>query len=170
MALAFIRDRACHTLSTAAALCLEERKTMLPLMFPSGPRTRQLLLIAVACASIACGVVSSYENEGELCYRSTASGQLEVRVRFPTCLSSCSREVETSCTIAVDGSRITISSQGSVERQGGSCTDECGPLVAECVGEPLPAGPYELRHGGSSREIVLPTVQPADGFVPGNCL
>ena len=115
--------------------------------------------LAAACALSACGTasVSSYENEGELCFRSTPAGQLEVKVRFDTCLSSsCSREIETSCSISVAGGQIDVSSRGSVEHKGGTCTDDCGELAARCLSEPLAAGVYQLRHGAASGEVTLP--------------
>jgi hypothetical protein len=127
--------------------------------FGSWHSLRASASLAAACALSACGTasVSRYENEGELCFRSTPADQLEVKVRFDTCLSSsCSREIETSCSISVAGGQISVSSRGSVERKGGTCTDDCGELAARCLSEPLAAGVYQLRHGAASSEVTLP--------------
>lgn len=117
------------------------------------------VFLVAAGALSACDSVSSYEDEdeGELFFRSTPAGELEVSVLFPTCLSSCSREVEAWCSISVQGSQITVQSRASVEREGGSCTDECGQLVASCVSEPIAAGVFQLRHGEVSAEVTLPS-------------
>lgn len=127
--------------------------------------------LAVASALSACGTVTSFEDEGELCFRSTPAGQVEVKVRFPTCLSSsCSREPETSCSISVEGRQLTVSSRGSVECEGGTCTDDCGELAARCVSEPLADGAYQLRHGAASAEVTLPAEgELSDGAVDWGC-
>src|SRR5690606_18856162 len=99
----------------------------------------------------------TFDNEGELCMRSLADGSLLVSVIFPTCLSStCSKAVEATCSVELDGERIVIKSHGSAEHGGDVCTADCGALRAECTSTALEPGKYGVVHGDASYEVMLP--------------
>jgi hypothetical protein len=101
---------------------------------------------------------SVYEDEGAVCVRSVADGKLTVTVVFPTCLSSsCDRALGTSCTVALSGSELVVTSRGETESTGArECTADCGSLVARCDVTGVPPGSYTLVHGTSSEPITVP--------------
>ena len=118
-----------------------------------------VLLVALPAWACSSEDVSreTFENEGELCMRSLADGSLLVSVAFPTCLSSsCSQALEASCSVEVDGARVVIQSRGSAEHRGRECTADCGTLGAECMSEELEPGQYEVVHGDTSYQVMLP--------------
>jgi len=115
-----------------------------------------MAVLLVAACSGGSEDRSTFSNEGKVCLRLLSDGTLEVRVQFPTCLSSsCSRVVETGCRVTVSESTLGVTSHGTVEGTGASaCTDDCGALVAECEAtEPLEPGEYTVRHGGDSTVV-----------------
>ena len=68
-------------------------------------------------------------------------------------------KLDTSCTVAVSGNEICITSIGSYEsdRRGRGCKDDCNSLSARCTSEgPLAPGDYAVVHGEGSGELTLP--------------
>ena len=120
-----------------------------------------VLILALPLGVVGCsGDVSSYRNEGTLCLESRSDGVLDVSVIFPPCLSStCDTVLETSCSINVEGSTITVESFGSFETATrGSCSADCQLLTAHCESEePIPPGDYTVVHGEDEGMIEVPT-------------
>ena len=122
------------------------------------------VLLVAACSGSSTGGEdrSTFTNEGKVCLRRISDGTLQVRVQFPTCLSSsCSRVVETACEVTVSGSTLEVTSHGTVESTGASaCTDDCGALVADCVAsELLEPGDYTVKHGSDSAAVMPGAVE-----------
>jgi hypothetical protein len=99
----------------------------------------------------------TFQDEGALCMQAPEGTSLAVTVQFPTCLSSsCDTVRSASCKIAVDGQKLIVTSSGTVESEGGSCTDDCGLMQASCQVGGLAPGKYTITHGSESQEITLP--------------
>lgn len=100
-------------------------------------------------------------DTGVVCVRAAAADQVApVEVYSGDCLSSsCDRKRQGSCTAALDGTTITVTSSFSWERATASaiCTTDCGTIRAECEVGPLPAGTYSVVHGGKRESLTVPT-------------
>jgi hypothetical protein len=115
-----------------------------------------LVTSSSACDSGDEGKRHDFENEGTVCL--TLEGdELEVSVRFPTCLSSsCSRALDTSCHFSTADGVLELTSQGAFETTGASeCTDDCGALTARCSSAGIAPGEYELRHGDERATVTV---------------
>jgi hypothetical protein len=89
-----------------------------------------------------------------------ADDTLALEVDFGICLSSsCDHDERANCKATVEGSLITVTSEGSYVHDGDECTDDCGFLVAECEVGPLPAGDYEVAYAGETLALTLPSSQ-----------
>lgn len=74
--------------------------------------------------------------------------------------SSCTQNIDLSCTTSVDGSVITIEGTGSWEVAAGKnqeCTADCGLGDTECTIAPLAKGTYEVRFGSDSASLTIPS-------------
>jgi hypothetical protein len=125
---------------------------------------RWLLLVPGLYTALACSdgderriVRTTHESEGGLCLRSSSDEALAVTVVFPTCLSSCTRELSTSCEVTRSGDQLVISSKAETETTGDdACTANCGSLVARCTAPAaVPPGPYAVSYGEDSADISL---------------
>ena len=125
----------------------------------------RLICVSAVVSSLllgACGdrmEAHSFSNEGALCLHSETDGALHVGVQFPPCLSStCDQVLGTSCTVAVSGNEISVTSNGTYESPVyGSCSSDCRALLAECKSEePLAPGDYTLVHGDNRADLTLP--------------
>ncbi|MBC8067700.1 MAG: hypothetical protein IAG13_05145 [Deltaproteobacteria bacterium] len=122
----------------------------------------------VLVLSLGCGGAwntISFEDEGELCFAEQAD-EITVEVTAPDCLSSsCTRDVEASCTAAVEGQRIVLTSEIQWEENNGridGCTLDCGSASATCSLGRLADGAYTVVHG----EEELALTVPVDGSCP----
>ena len=139
-----------------------------------------LLVAGGALAATGCGFstggteTETFENEGQLCVRSTQTDseaeRLLVTVQVPTCLSSsCDTPLAAQCAVAQQGDRIAVTSFALVQRRGNECTSDCRFVQAECQSEPIAAGRYTVQHGEFEGPIELPSTGSAlgeDRFLP----
>lgn len=119
----------------------------------------RLVLLVVFSVVAACGRWGdvSFADEGEVCFSQTLAA-VSVEVSAPDCLSSsCTRNVEASCSAAVEGTRIEITSDFSwEEKDRGTCTLDCGSATAACSVGPLADGTYTVVHGEEEFQLVVP--------------
>lgn len=129
------------------------------------------LLVAAATACDAGAEQRTLRDSGLACIEMPASRgadcqarridadvPLKVQVDFGTCTSSsCDRVLNAECRARRSGSIITIEAESVIESEGSECTDDCGSVTATCELEPLPAGTYELRYGGDSTSLTVPS-------------
>src|SRR4051812_40422025 len=125
---------------------------------------RRLLLFVSLAAGLACpgsappGEYFRFQKQGEICafpegtdpgnafLPSTtvtfqANQTASIRVMAPTCLSSsCSKDARADCAVQLDGNVLAVTSTATFRREGETCTDDCGALVARCTTPVLPAG------------------------------
>jgi hypothetical protein len=119
-----------------------------------------VLALWTACSSRA-HIRSDFNDVGKVCLQLRGSS-LEIRVDFPTCLSSsCDRALETSCKVEVSGSALMVTSHGASETTGASeCTTDCGILSATCSStDAVAPGEYALTHGKDSTQVTLSAQQ-----------
>jgi len=129
------------------------------------------ILIALGLLLACDGEDRSYfDNVGTICFTSTPTESVKARVTFPTCLSSsCDHPENTVCGIKLVDGEIRVGSHAEVVREGGSCTDDCGSLNADCESAPIAAGTYTVTYGQAVAELTLPAqgqilFGPSDGF------
>ena len=132
---------------------------------------------------LACGGEKwdtvSVEDEGDLCLYTgefddwatigeppgeestfTSTDPITVHYVAEQCFSSsCTQNIDISCSVAVDGSLITIDGTGSWEVASGNqeCTADCGLGATECTIDPLPKGTYDVRFGSDSASLTIPS-------------
>jgi hypothetical protein len=134
-----------------------------------------LLFMALSsCNGNAPGERVEYTDEGRLCVYGSqptpfdqspqefvADAPVHVMVTHHGCLSSsCTKDRQSSCTIAVQGAVITVSSQGGytdTSASSAACTDDCAMVSGTCATAALPAGTYTLSHGGDSLTLDIPS-------------
>lgn len=112
--------------------------------FPGEPQTRSF----EDTGSICIGVSSPWESGGDpLLAGETAS----VSVLFAECLSSsCSANLDGSCTVSQYESGATVSSSGSYDDTSGVdgvCTMDCMSFQAECGEITIPDREFAIIHG-----------------------
>jgi len=120
--------------------------------------SRSPILIALGLL-LSCdeGDRTVFDNAGVVCFSSTATESVKARVTFPTCLSSsCDHPENTACGIKLVDGEIRVASHAEVVREGGSCTDDCGSLNADCESAPIAAGTYRVTYGAAVSELTLP--------------
>jgi hypothetical protein len=74
--------------------------------------------------------------------------------------SSCTRNIDLSCSVTVEGSDIAIDGTGSWEVASGKnqdCTADCGMGDTQCTIDPLAEGTYEVRFGSDSASLTIPS-------------
>ena len=113
-------------------------------------------------------------DEGRLCFEEDqrrvgddsvqllAGESLILTVSAPTCLSaSCDVDRQAMCSVAQDGTTLTISSVLRwTERSTSGCTDDCGQLTATCRTQPLSMGTHTIRHGRAEHSVSIPGIVP----------
>lgn len=73
---------------------------------------------------------NTFTNDGEVCI-DAAAGEAVVHVN--TCLSSsCDTLVSSSCSVTLEGTTLTVTSEAVVDSQGDVCTDDCGFVLIRC--------------------------------------
>jgi hypothetical protein len=133
---------------------------------------------------LACGgekwETVSVEDEGDLCLytgefdpwatvgggeESTFTSTDPITVHYVPlyCFSSsCTQNIDLSCSATVKGSDIVIDGSGSWEGASGSnqfCTDDCGLGDTQCTIDPLAEGTYEVRFGSDSESLTIPSTE-----------
>jgi hypothetical protein len=130
-------------------------------------RERRIKVLAVIGLTFACGrwETITFVDEGELCFEQRGS-EVIVQVTAPDCLASgCSRDVEGSCSAALEGTTIQLTSEivwEEDESKFAQCKSDCRHAVVECSAGVLAPGSYTVVHG----EDEVPLVVPADGTCP----
>lgn len=112
--------------------------------------------LAGGCADPWAGV--AFTDEGALCFTQHIAA-VTVRVSAPECSpSSCTRNIESMCSVDVQGDRIEITSEFSWEEptRVHSCTLDCRTPFAECSVGALADGTYTVVHGDEQSELVVP--------------
>ena len=135
--------------------------------------------ILLACAGEQWDAVS-VEDEGDLCLytgefdvwstvgeppgeETTFTSTLPITVHYVPlyCFSSsCTQNIDLSCSAAVEGSDVVIEGSGSWEVAAGKnqeCTADCGMGDAQCTIDPLDEGTYEVRFGTDSASLTIPS-------------
>jgi len=120
--------------------------------------SRSRILIALGLLLSCDGEDRSFfDNAGTVCFTSTPTESVKARVTFPTCLSSsCDRPENTVCGVKLVDGEIHVGSHAEVVREGGSCTDDCGSLNADCESAPIAPGTYRVIYGQAIAELTLP--------------
>ena len=116
-----------------------------------------IALLSVSAA--ACGTQErrSFENEGSMCLgveNPWAPGvllepgeEVEVKLVFSDCISSCVRDIETSCSLEARWGGYVVESAASYRVPGGACDDACQVLEADCGTITVGEGEVLVRHG-----------------------
>jgi len=135
--------------------------------------------ILLACGGEKWDTVS-IEDEGDLCLytgdfdvwstvgeppgeESTFTSTDSITVHYVPlyCFSSsCTQNIDLSCSATVKGSEIVIEGTGSWEVASGSnqeCTADCGLGDTQCTIDPLAEGTYEVRFGSDSESLTIPS-------------
>jgi hypothetical protein len=100
---------------------------------------------------------SVFANNGTLCFKSTPTGSVRMRVTFPACLSSsCDYPVIRFCGIREENGVIRASSRGEIGHEGTTCTDDCGSFTADCESRPIASGTYAVTYGSNNATLTLP--------------
>jgi hypothetical protein len=117
------------------------------------------VLLGVVTACVGGTDDTIFDNAGSVCFRSTSTGNVEVTVSFPGCLSSsCDIPKNAQCRITEKDGVIKVASHGEVEHTGGACTDDCGSFTTRCTSaEPIAPGTYVVTYGEQTAELTLPT-------------
>lgn len=129
-----------------------------------------------ACAGGSGGkaIAHDFDNTGRVCLCATDDFFCEdepqqftvnqpVTVSFSVfgCLSSsCSRDLEASCTVTRNGEAFAVTTAASytdLTAQNRACTDDCHRLSAICETGPLPAGNYTFTYGGETLALTIPS-------------
>lgn len=106
-------------------------------------------LVLVACDD---DEVREYEDEGTVCLRPSAD-TLQVRIEFPTCVSSsCDTVLEKSCSAELEGNVLTFHAFTKIEGSTGECTADCGLVTADCS-LPMPPPGNHLIHFGTNEGL-----------------
>lgn len=103
---------------------------------------------------------SEFNDEGSLCVRTGAAGELLVSVVVDGCASGCARLVESACEIFPDGADLVVHSSITVEERRGRaviCPAACVPISVSCAPMQVPTGDYLFHHAGSISAARLPT-------------
>lgn len=110
----------------------------------------------------------SYVDEGEVCF-TQGDPDVNVTVTVQDCMSSsCSRAFAGSCTVTVDGTDITVTSDLHWEdnvADNASCTDDCGIPSATCTLPALADGTYQVTIGGTTTTLVVPITEPCPYYM-----
>jgi hypothetical protein len=139
---------------------------------------RPLLALAPLLLAAGCPIFEehhSFKDQGRICLMPeslqngsftptspqtyVADQRLFIRVVLPTCSSSsCSNGRRAECSAKLQGTTLQVTSHGSFnEERWGLCTGDCVLLVARCLGPPLPAGTYQIKHGDSTLSLTVPS-------------
>ncbi|HEY3500338.1 MAG TPA: hypothetical protein VGK73_36855 [Polyangiaceae bacterium] len=121
-------------------------------------RGRLTLVFALLSGCVSTDT-HTHTNTGELCFKSTETGSVEMVVTFPDCLSSsCDEEIQANCHVVEKNGTIVVEGFAEVESQkGGSCTADCGSLTAKCESAPIAPGTYPVAYGANMGSLTLPT-------------
>jgi hypothetical protein len=134
------------------------------------------LLLAGGCSPFEH---RSYKDQGRICLFSelprdnpallphtqqtyAADQRLTIQVVLPACYSSSCGTGHAQCTAKLQGTTLQVSSWGATNEGGlGPCTLDCHFVIARCLGPPLPAGTYQVKHGPSTLSLTVPsTMEP----------
>lgn len=118
--------------------------------------------IGIVSVALACGGnwdTVSYTDEGDLCFEQKG-GSVTVVVAAPDCLSSsCSRDLDGSCTVSVEGKTILLTAEISWENKHGPlarCTEDCGTPSIDCDLGALAGGDYTVEYGEDEVPLAVP--------------
>ena len=101
-------------------------------------------------------------NGGQVCLDPTAvsqfaGGSLRFEVVMDSCPSMCITDIESLCSVTLEGNTIVVNSEAQWTGYDGSCTLLCAtPIKATCRLD-LDEGTYELRHGTDLWTLGLPS-------------
>jgi hypothetical protein len=142
--------------------------------------TTALAFVVVVAAAGGCGtggppITIPFSNTGEICVypagevdgvpglpdstaRNYVAGRpANVAVQFPICLSSsCDTNRKAECTVANMDGVLQVTSMGSYLSHSGTCTSDCGSLIARCPTLALPEGTTTFKHGLTTLTLTLP--------------
>jgi len=124
-----------------------------------------ILLAALACSDDERQrwERSEFTDDGSLCVRTGAAGELLIDVVVEGCASGCTRIVDSACEVDADDAEIVVhGSITSEERQGPGlvCPTVCVPIGATCAPVQVSPGEYLFRYGGHASTASLPTDTP----------
>lgn len=140
-------------------------------------RSTLLLASALTLAVVACSTEDSApdvegDDVGQVCAYAldpgssdpfgeqpfTAGEPVHFTVTFEECASSCIENLETECTVTVDGERLVVKSSYSYDAPSGDgvCTADCNVIQATCTVGPLEDGTYTVEHGEETMPLVIP--------------
>lgn len=103
---------------------------------------------------------SEFNDEGVLCVRTGAAGELLASVIVDGCASGCAGIVESACEVVADNADLVVHSSITVEERRGRdviCPDVCVPISVSCAPTQVPPGEYLFHHAGSISAARLPT-------------
>lgn len=119
-------------------------------------------LVLVACDD---DEVREYEDEGTVCLRPSAD-TLQVRIEFPTCVSSsCDTVLEKSCSAELEGNVLTFHACTKIGGSTGECTADCGLVTADCS-LPMPPPGNHLIHFGTNEGLTTRIDMESHWFPP----
>jgi hypothetical protein len=124
----------------------------------------RFVVLVVIGMTFACGrwETVTFVDEGDLCFEQRGPS-VAVSVTAPDCLSSsCSRDLDGSCTSQLDGTTIVLTSEISWEddeAKFAQCTSDCGAPTIECDLGELPDGTYTVVHGEEQVSLVVPVTE-----------
>src|SRR5262245_14322907 len=101
-----------------------------------------------------------FNDEGALCVRSGAAGELLLSVVVNSCASGCARIVDSACEVSADNADLVVHSSITVEERRGpdvTCTAACVPILVSCAPTQVPSGDYLFHHAGAISPARLPT-------------
>jgi hypothetical protein len=132
---------------------------------PGGmPRSARIAVLLVALV-VGCGGpwdTVAVSDQGDLCFDQDGEF-VTVTVRAPECLSStCTRDVDGSCDVTIEGSAVSLESDIFWEQKNGpaaSCSDDCLRATAICPLGHLDPGNYELLHGEDRFLMTVPVIE-----------
>ncbi len=97
-------------------------------------KMRNYIAVLAIAAYAGCGdrvERNTVETIDEVCL----AGANTVRAKFATCLSSsCDTLVSATCSVSREGEDAVIAGRAEIDRQGDTCTTDCGLVEATCEG------------------------------------
>lgn len=93
---------------------------------------------------------------GEAC----VDGALTATVVIENCVSTCVRDVQSSCTLEVVGDQLVVSAEASwLPPPTGSCDAACLVVQATCTATAPDDGDYTVVYGGAEASATLPLTE-----------
>ncbi|MCA9492829.1 MAG: hypothetical protein KC621_23005 [Myxococcales bacterium] len=92
---------------------------------------------------------------------SMSEGASEIEVTLDDCYSSSVTDTHASSEATVDGTVISVVSEGGYTETSGDQNSDCNRLAARCPGPELTAGTWTLEYGGTSVTFDVPGDGPA---------